>query len=113
MKWSPTLLMWTFPILIVVVIYLVAINSNEPKEEPPVSNNDQTQTDQAQKPEDRGIRIPPRQVTERRAETTPRTIPVMVTKVQTVKEQTQQTQRTEQMARTSKNREIQRLEKRR
>lgn len=54
MKWLPTLLMWTFPILIVVVIYLVAINSNEPKDEPPVSNNDQTQTDQAQKPEDPG-----------------------------------------------------------
>ncbi|MEC0203100.1 helix-turn-helix domain-containing protein [Paenibacillus lautus] len=54
MKWLPTLLMWTFPILIVVVIYLVAINSNEPKDEPPVSNNDQTQTDQAQKPEDTG-----------------------------------------------------------
>ncbi|MGG4341583.1 RodZ domain-containing protein [Paenibacillus lautus] len=54
MKWLPTLLMWTFPILIVVVIYLVAINSNEPKDEPQVSNNDQTQTDQAQKPEDSG-----------------------------------------------------------
>lgn len=51
MKWLPTLLMWTFPILIVVVIYLVAINSNEPKDEPPVSNNDQTQTDQAQNPQ--------------------------------------------------------------
>ncbi|GAA0837283.1 helix-turn-helix domain-containing protein [Bifidobacterium pullorum subsp. gallinarum] len=49
MKWLPTLLMWTFPILIVVVIYLVAINSNEPKDEnPPVSNNDQSQTDPGQ-----------------------------------------------------------------
>lgn len=51
MKWLPTLLMWTFPILIVVVIYLVAINSNEPKDEPPTGANEQTQTDQAQKPQ--------------------------------------------------------------
>lgn len=49
MKWLPTVLMWTFPILIVVVIYLVAINSNEPKDaNPPVSNNDQSQTDPGQ-----------------------------------------------------------------
>ncbi|HAF98613.1 RodZ domain-containing protein [Paenibacillus lactis] len=47
MKWLPTLLMWTFPILIVVVIYLVATHSNK-SDAPPVSQNDQTQTDQGQ-----------------------------------------------------------------
>lgn len=51
MKWLPTLLMWTFPVLIVVVIYLVAINSNEPKDVPPAGSNDQAQTDQAQIPQ--------------------------------------------------------------
>ncbi|KOP67700.1 XRE family transcriptional regulator [Bacillus sp. FJAT-18019] len=51
MKWLPTLLMWTFPILIVVVIYWVAIHSNEPKDEPPTGSNEQAQTEQTQKPQ--------------------------------------------------------------
>ncbi|GAB6931427.1 helix-turn-helix domain-containing protein [Paenibacillus sp. JCM 10914] len=54
MKWLPTLLMWTFPILIVGVIYWVAVMNNNSDDEPPVGNNDQTQTDnnQAQTPQD-------------------------------------------------------------
>lgn len=47
MKWLPTLLMWTFPILIVAVIYLVAVKSNQ-EDPPPVTTGEQTQTDPGQ-----------------------------------------------------------------
>ncbi|MGG1879253.1 RodZ family helix-turn-helix domain-containing protein [Paenibacillus cisolokensis] len=39
MSWLPTLLMWTFPILIIAVIYWYASGANNPKTDPPPATN--------------------------------------------------------------------------